>query len=40
MWGALDIVPDTASKAASGGLVLRVFQDIGVRHAESFCINA
>ena len=42
MWGILDVMPDTAAKAASGGLVLRVFQDvdIAVRHAESFCINA
>ena len=38
MWGVLDIVADTATKAAAGGLVLRAFQDvdIGVRHAESF----
>ena len=37
MWGVLDIVADTATKAAAGGLVLRAFQDvdIGVRHAES-----
>ena len=42
MWGVLDIMPDEATKAASGGLVLRVFQDVdvAVRHAESFCINA
>jgi HK97 family phage major capsid protein len=42
MWGVLDIAPDAAAKAASGGLVLRVFQDVdvAVRHAESFCINA
>lgn len=42
MWGVLDVMPDTATKAASGGLVLRVFQDVdvAVRHAESFCINA
>jgi len=42
MWGVLDVMPDRAAKAASGGLVLRVFQDIdvAVRHAESFCINA
>ena len=38
MWGVLDIVADTATKAAAGGLVLRAFQDvdIGVRHADSF----
>ncbi|RLA21873.1 MAG: phage major capsid protein [Gammaproteobacteria bacterium] len=42
MWGVLDIAPDTAAKAAAGGLVLRAFQDVdvAVRHAESFCINA
>ena len=42
MWGVLDVMPDTAAKAASGGLVLRVFQDVdvAVRHPESFCINA
>jgi HK97 family phage major capsid protein len=42
MWGVLDVMPDPAAKAASGGLVLRVFQDVdvAVRHAESFCINA
>jgi len=41
MWGVLDVMPDRAAKAASGGLVLRVFQDVdvAVRHAESFCIN-
>lgn len=42
LWGILDVYPDPAAKAAAGGLVLRVFQDIdvAVRHAESFCINA
>ena len=42
MWGVLDLVPDTATKAAAGGLVLRAFQDVDValRHPESFCINA
>lgn len=42
MWGVLDLVTDTATKAASGGLVLRVFQDVdvAVRHIESFCKNA
>ena len=41
LWGVLDVMPDTAAKAASGGLVLRVFQDVdvAVRHPESFCIN-
>lgn len=42
LWGVLDIVPDNATKAASGGLVLRVFQDldVNIRHAQSFCVNA
>jgi len=41
LWGVLDIVPDKATKARSGGLVLRIFQDadIGIGHPESFCIN-
>ena len=41
-WGVLDINVDVATKAASGGIVLRAFQDIdvAVRHAVSFCINA
>lgn len=42
MWGVLDVYADTATKAASGGLVLRVFQDVDVaiRHAQSFCVDA
>lgn len=42
MWGTLDVVADKATKAASGGLVLRVFQDVdvAVRHPVSFCKNA
>jgi len=42
MWGVLDVMPDPAAKAASGGLVLRVFQDadVAVRHPQSFCIDA
>jgi len=42
LWGILDVMPDTSTKAAAGGLVLRVFQDVdvAVRHAESFCKNA
>ncbi|MFW2374088.1 MAG: phage major capsid protein [Gammaproteobacteria bacterium] len=42
MWGVLDISPDTAAKAASGGLILRVFQDvdIAVRHPTAFGIGA
>jgi len=42
MWGVLDLTVDTATKAASGGLVLRAFQDVDVaiRHPESFCVTA
>jgi len=42
MWGVLDIEVDKATLAASGGLVLRVFQDVdvAVRHPESFAIDA
>ena len=42
MWGVLDVEVDKAALAASGGLVLRVFQDVDVaiRHAESFAIDA
>jgi HK97 family phage major capsid protein len=42
LWGTLDINPDAATKAASGGLVLRVFQDVdcGFGNAVSFCVNA
>lgn len=38
-WGVLDLKPDESTKAASGGLVLRVFQDtdVAIRHPESFC---
>lgn len=41
-WGVIDVNPDTATKAGSGGLILRVFQDadVGIGHAESFCINS
>lgn len=41
-WGVLDIMQDMSTKAASGGVVIRAFQDLdaAVRHAESFCINA
>lgn len=40
-WGVLDIKPDEAKLAASGGLVLRVFQDadIAVRHGKAFAIG-
>lgn len=41
-WGVLDIVVDTATKASTGGVVLRAFQDcdIGLGHAASFSKNA
>jgi len=40
-WGVIDVNPDMATKAGSGGMILRVFQDadVGVGHAESFCLN-
>ena len=40
MWGVLDVVADKATKAASGGLVMRVFQDIDivVKQPKSFSI--
>ena len=42
MWGVLDITLDNATKAATGGLVIRAFQDldVGVQHAVGFCKNA
>ena len=42
MWGTMDIVVYKAAKAASGGIVLRVFQDVdvAVRHPQSFCVTA
>jgi len=41
-WGVIDVNPDLATKAGSGGLILRVFQDadVAIGHAESFCINS
>ncbi|WP_027858393.1 phage major capsid protein [Marinobacterium jannaschii] len=38
MWGALDLTVDKATKAASGGTVLRVFQDadVALRHGAAF----
>jgi HK97 family phage major capsid protein len=38
MWSGLDLSVDTATLAASGGVVLRAFQDVdvGVMHAEAF----
>jgi HK97 family phage major capsid protein len=40
-WGVLDIKPDESTLAASGGLVLRAFQDadIGIRNAVAFCLG-
>lgn len=40
-WSTLDLVADRATKVASGGLVVRGFQDldINVRHAQSFAIR-
>lgn len=41
MWGVLDLQVDTATLAASDGLVLRVFQDVDavVRNKSSFCLG-
>ncbi|MBD3838837.1 MAG: phage major capsid protein [Epsilonproteobacteria bacterium] len=41
-WDVLELVVDTATMAKSGGVVLRVFQDMDVvvRHPESFAIKA
>jgi HK97 family phage major capsid protein len=38
MWSGLDLTVDTAANAASGGIVLRAFQDIdfALRHDKSF----
>jgi hypothetical protein len=40
LWGVLDVVPDTAAKAKSGGLVIRVFQDVdmNIRYMQSFAV--
>lgn len=40
-WGVLDIKADESTLAASGGLVLRAFQDVDVaiRHGVAFCKN-
>lgn len=42
LWGVLDLNVDVATKAKSGGIVLRAFQDIdiAVRHPQAFCKNA
>ncbi|MAY42390.1 MULTISPECIES: phage major capsid protein [unclassified Neptuniibacter] len=41
LWGVLDLKVDTSTKAASDGLILRVFQDCdgGVRRPESFTVG-
>jgi len=41
MWGVLDLVPDMATKAASGGMVIRAFQDMdfAVRQPTAFVKN-
>ncbi len=38
MWGALDVVPDRSTKVATGGLVMRIFQDadVALRHETAF----
>ena len=40
-WSGLDLRADTATLAASDGLVLRAFQDVdvGIRHVESFSLG-
>jgi HK97 family phage major capsid protein len=40
-WGVLDVMSDVYTKAASGGVVIRVFQDtqVAARRDESFCIE-
>lgn len=42
LWGAVDLVVDKSTKAASGGTVLRIFQDADsvVRHAGAFSLGA
>lgn len=42
IWGQVDVLPDTATLAKSGGIVLRCFLDANcaVRYPQSFCINA
>jgi len=41
MWSGLDLRVDTATLAASDGMVLRAFQDVdvGIRHADSFALG-
>ena len=40
-WGVLDVMTDVYTKAASGGVVVRVFQDtdVAVRRGSAFCIE-
>jgi len=42
LWGAVDLVVDKSTKAASGGTVLRIFQDCDsvVRHPGAFSLGA
>ena len=41
-WGVLDLMMDEFTKAASGGLVVRAFQDIdvAVRRGNAFAVDA
>ena len=41
-WGALDILIDPFTNAASGGVIIRAFQsvDVGVRHAAAFSYSS
>jgi HK97 family phage major capsid protein len=41
-WGILDLVLDTATRAAKGGIVLRAWHeiDVAIRHPQSFAISA
>lgn len=41
-WGALDILVDPFTNAASGGVIIRAFQsvDVGVRHAAAFSYSS
>lgn len=38
-WGVLDVKPDEATEAATGTIILRLFQDVdlAVRNGQSFC---
>ena len=41
MWGTLDLVVDTATRASKGGIVLRAWQeiDVAIRHPQSFTVT-